>query len=1197
MRNQFRFWRSSSVLFSVVVGLASLEKTSGAEGVLEGERPPVVTLRVLDRTATEQSPFVDSIPDTAVVAFIRTGGTEESLTVYYRVAGEATPGLDYPNLPGEIRIPKGAQEALLAIEALDDEVGEPEESLVLGLIIPPGLPGVPPPYEVGLPAEGNLVIFDDDRRDNWPPRVAVVSPPDGAALPVSEAILILASAVDPDGQVVSVEFFVDGQSLGIVDAESGEEGLMPGRLHPEWGPIVPFRIVWNHPGVGRHELVAVATDDAGIAAQSPPARVTILDVSPVPVVTVEATDPVGAEVGFDSAGGYDVDPAVFTLHRTGLTERPLEVEIQLTGTAENGVDFETVPSWVEFPAGAATLEIQVLPLDDGEAEGTESLVLEVLAPPAIEIWPPPEGLYWVGRPGQARVVILDNDELGNLPPGVELLHPLDREVFSAPAAIQLIARAGDRDGEVVQVEFFVGDRRIGEGQPEADRAHLYTLLWDPVPAGVYALRAVATDNQGAVQESNVATIQVVGLETPPVVTVQTVDGEASEIPEWSLRPEDPAIFRVYRTGNIETELTVLYQMRGSAQNGVDYFELPGKVTFGRGEESVDVYVAVLPDEWVEGPETVVFALMPLLCRDAVDDSLEGELDRCPWTYWVGEPSVARAVILDDDVAMNRPPRVAITEPDSGAVFMGAQDIKVVVAARDDDGWVSRVALYAGLRLIDEMSIVFIQPPEPGQDQTFEFVWESVPPGAYTLRAKAADNQEAESWSGPVSLQVFSQEGPTVVSVVAADPQAREPGPDGEADPGTFAVYRRGDLSVPLTVEYALGGSAENGIDYQRLTGEVTIPAEQSAARITVRPLEDNLQEGVESVVLELKEPICITIDPPPPECYRVGEWRRAVVRIADRDEAPNQPPWVELVRPREGEVFQEPAEIKIVAAAWDDDGTIVQVEFFADGRKIHEWITDTTRDVRPADCGLLSASFVWTDATVGEHLLQAVATDDEGVRSESPVVSVRVMEGTQPPLVSITATDPYAVEPQEGGEPNTAVFRVRRTGSTAQDLAVWYSVGGTATPGEDYTGLMRSLVIPSGAASVRVVIEPIGDRELEGLETVVLRLELSPMMGPIDPYQLGRPIQACAVIVEGDLGAAVAERLPENGFHVCLPGERGMPYRVEASQDLVHWYPVRDTLADQDGWVGVVETEVHQFGQKFYRIRPMVVEAVTMDEP
>jgi len=91
--------------------------------------------------------------------------------------------------------------------------------------------------------------------------------------------------------------------------------------------------------------------------------------------------------------------------------------------------------------------------------------------------------------------------------------------------------------------------------------------------------------------------------------------------------------------------------------------------------------------------------------------------------------------------------------------------------------------------------------------------------------------------------------PSVVTITASDANASEIGPD----PGAFTVTRYGsDQSVPLTVYYTIGGTAQNGTDYQTLPGYVTIAPYASAATVTVTPILDaNSSEGNETVVLTL----------------------------------------------------------------------------------------------------------------------------------------------------------------------------------------------------------------------------------------------------------------------------------------------------------------------------------------------------------
>ena len=67
----------------------------------------------------------------------------------------------------------------------------------------------------------------------------------------------------------------------------------------------------------------------------------------------------------------------------------------------------------------------------------------------------------------------------------------------------------------------------------------------------------------------------------------------------------------------------------------------------------------------------------------------------------------------------------------------------------------------------------------------------------------------------------------------------------------FTVQRTGDTGQALVVNYRLGGTVTNGVDYQRLSGAVTIPAGQSSARIEVTPVVDFVEGANKNVTITL----------------------------------------------------------------------------------------------------------------------------------------------------------------------------------------------------------------------------------------------------------------------------------------------------------------------------------------------------------
>src|SRR6185436_6759281 len=266
--------------------------------------------------------------------------------------------------------------------------------------------------------------------------------------------------------------------------------------------------------------------------------------------------------------------------------------------------------------------------------------------------------------------------------------------------------------------------------------------------------------------------------------------------------------------------------------------------------------------------------------------------------------------------------------------------------------------------------------EPGVINTsrppFYLVWSNVPPGRYVLTAQATDNDGATSRSRPVDIKVVDIVPPPVVTITASDPDASEGGTISGgsiviSNTATFVVSRTGGTTRPLLVYYSLSGSAANGVDYRRLSGEVTIPAGASSAPIVVVPIDDNVCEGTESVVATVEPPICIAIYPPPPECYVVGDPRQARAVIRDNDICPtNFPPKVAIVRPENGDIFVAPADIAIYAEAADSDGRVVSVEFFANGKSIGvvSNSTSNTEDI---------VRLLWSNVPAGGYRLTARA--------------------------------------------------------------------------------------------------------------------------------------------------------------------------------------------------------------------------------
>jgi hypothetical protein len=131
----------------------------------------------------------------------------------------------------------------------------------------------------------------------------------------------------------------------------------------------------------------------------------------------------------------------------------------------------------------------------------------------------------------------------------------------------------------------------------------------------------------------------------------------------------------------------------------------------------------------------------------------------------------------------------------------------------------------------------------------------------------------------------------MVTVVATDPFAQE-GTNSNAgrNTATFEVRRVGETNSNLTVLLGISGTAANGVDYMTIPSHVIIPIGSRSARILVIPIDDNVREKIETVIVEVLNPPVPAVIPPIPPTY-LGAGRAAAI-IVDNDVP--RPPCVRL---------------------------------------------------------------------------------------------------------------------------------------------------------------------------------------------------------------------------------------------------------------------------------------------------------------
>ena len=470
----------------------------------------------------------------------------------------------------------------------------------------------------------------------------------------------------------------------------------------------------------------------------------------------------------------------------------------------------------------------------------------------------------------------------------------------------------------------------------------------------------------------------------------------------------------------------------------DLAGVPASVTFAAGETARTFTVTVNDDEVDEEEQTVTFGFGPLPDRVSATD-----------------PSSAALVVTDDD----HTPVVTTASP------LEAEENRTAVAtleAADGDGdaadltWrITGGADAAHFELSEAGELRF------GQAKDYEAPDDADADGAYQVTVAVSDGVN----EGEAALEVVLRDGDEVA-----------PALESAAVDGAVLVLKWNEgldeASVPAPDAFKVQVVAAGGE-----------PAELSVNAVEV---------GVASVTLALAKPVTaadtVTVSYRPPETGAIRDLAgNPAAALAGRAVA-NHTPWRLAIG---------------AATAREDAGTIafpVTLNIASTAELKVDWTvadgTATSADYATPS-GVLTIGAGTTSATIEVEVTDdtlAEADETFEVRLAAPPASARVTLGTAAATGTIEDDDELsaavsvAAEVAEGA---VASFTVTLTGATSSaDVVVGYEVGGTATPGTDYTApdAPLELTIPAGEASGTIPIATLTDPLLDPGETLTVTL-------------------------------------------------------------------------------------------------------------
>jgi chitinase len=148
----------------------------------------------------------------------------------------------------------------------------------------------------------------------------------------------------------------------------------------------------------------------------------------------------------------------------------------------------------------------------------------------------------------------------------------------------------------------------------------------------------------------------------------------------------------------------------------------------------------------------------------------------------------------------------------------------------------------------------------------------------------------------------------------------------------------------------------------------------------------------------------------------------------------NPAPSVSLTSPANGTTFTSGGTITVSANASDSNGSVTQVEFFANGQRLG---ADTSAPY----------SIAWSNVAAGSYTITAVATDDGSASTTSSSVSITVTGGTGGNCAGVgawSASQIYVKDDKatSGGKLWRARWWTQNEVPTQSDWGVWELLGG-----------------------------------------------------------------------------------------------------------------------------------------------------------
>lgn len=762
------FEKGFSLVLALILAVPTLSVRAAGAGDITSPQLPIISIvaTVADTTEADSAPTGAANPIPGKFTISRTGSLDAALSVYLSYGGTATPDADYPALPTKVQIAAGQTSVDLLVQAAADTLTEGPETVVATILQVPTAAGAIP-YNVNLDHASATVTIQDRPITTDLPVISIeaVRPTTSEPLPnvqMASGLFTLrrsgptntslyayvsfggtATAGADYKEIASFILFKAGQTEAHAEVVALSDDLIEGDetvVAELTQPPTANAVAWYKIDPDRNRAVVTIKD-----ANDAPARIVITDPHEGDGLQYNGTVTVKATA---------VDPDGY-IPRVEFFSDDVSIgvsEINFFTAPANGTPIYHQVDWHNIPFGSHVLTAR------GVRANGEQLVSAPVNVFAAVIDPPPPPIVSI----------------------IAVADPTERPIPNADYASDFfeIRRTGPTNQDL-QVFFTVPLDGDHMATPDVDYKALQSPITIPAGASATYMRVDAIDDT-LVEGPEIVRVMLVppAIATPAIgsssyyiidsqhasadvtiidndqptdqvtLTVEVPDAIASE--RSMTDAIDTATFVIRRvSGPVDVPVNVTFSLSGTAQNGIDYKEVPTSIQIPAGSDHVSIQIVPIPDDLAEGEETVVLSILLPPC------AFPGVPPDC---YLVDDHGSGRAVILD---TLNAVPGVKFLQPLNGAVLTLGNPIQIEALAWDREGIISKLEIFADGQSLGDTNTdhILLQWPQAGL-------------GEHTLIAVVTDGagQQAKA-----AIQILVRDANADAFVLRKLPPAYTPG--------------------------------------------------------------------------------------------------------------------------------------------------------------------------------------------------------------------------------------------------------------------------------------------------------------------------------------------------------------------------------------------------------------------------------------